>query len=53
MCPQRVSRQVKALRPTNDTNWTVERQARTSEARRLLSEHNNLSVGGARDVRAG
>ena len=42
---------VKALRPTNDYELAVERQARTSEARRLLSEHANLSVGGARDVR--
>ncbi len=42
---------VKALRPTNDYELAVERQARTSEARRLLSEHDNLSVGGARDVR--
>jgi DNA mismatch repair protein MutS2 len=42
---------VKALRPTNDYELAVERQARTSEARRLLSEHANLSAGGARDVR--
>ncbi len=42
---------VKALRPTNDYDLALERQARTSEARRLLSEHANLSVGGARDVR--
>jgi len=42
---------VKALRPTNDFELTSERQARTSEARRLLSEHTTLSIGGARDVR--
>ena len=42
---------VKALRPTNDYELAHERQVRTSEARRLLSEHANLTVGGARDVR--
>lgn len=42
---------VKALRPTNDYELAAERQARTSEARRLLSEHTNLTIGGARDVR--
>ena len=42
---------VKALRPTNDYALAVERQARTSEARRLLDENPNLGVGGARDVR--
>ena len=42
---------VRALRPTNDYSLAVERQARTTEARRLLSEHADLSIGGARDVR--
>jgi DNA mismatch repair protein MutS2 len=42
---------VKALRPTNDFELAAERQARTREARRLLSEHATLSIGGARDVR--
>ncbi|HUV16215.1 MAG TPA: hypothetical protein VMW28_06610, partial [Pelolinea sp.] len=42
---------VRALRPTNDYALAVERQARTSEARRLLADHASLSVGGARDVR--
>jgi len=42
---------VHALRPTNDYSLALERQARTSEARRLLSDHADLSVGGARDVR--
>jgi DNA mismatch repair protein MutS2 len=42
---------VRALRPTNDFELAAERQARTSEARRLLSEHANLTIGGARDVR--
>lgn len=42
---------VRALRPTNDFELSAERQARTSEARRLLSEYANLTIGGARDVR--
>ena len=42
---------VRALRPTNDYPLALERQARTTEARRLLSEHTDLSIGGARDVR--
>jgi DNA mismatch repair protein MutS2 len=42
---------VRALRPTNDYALAVERQARTTEARRLLSDHADLSIGGARDVR--
>jgi len=42
---------VRALRPTGDPNLAAERQARTSEARRLLSEHPDVSIGGARDVR--
>ncbi len=42
---------VRALRPTNDLELARDRQARTSEASRLLSEHADISVGGARDVR--
>lgn len=42
---------VRALRPTNDYTLAVERQARTTEARRLLDDHADLSTGGARDVR--
>jgi len=42
---------VRALRPTNDYSLAVERQARTTEARRLLCDHADLSTGGARDVR--
>ena len=42
---------VRALRPTNDYDLAKERQARTSEARRLLSEHPETSIGGARDIR--
>ncbi len=42
---------VRALRPTNDADLARERLARTSEARRLLSQFVDLSVGGARDVR--
>jgi DNA mismatch repair protein MutS2 len=42
---------VRALRPTNDYTLAVERQARTTEARRLLGDHTDLSTGGARDVR--
>ena len=42
---------VRALRPTNDYPLALERQARTTEARRLLSDHADLSIGGARDVR--
>jgi len=41
----------RALRPTNDFSLAVERQARTTEARRLLADHADLSIGGARDVR--
>jgi len=41
----------RALRPTNELGLALERQARTSEASRLLSEHEEISVGGARDVR--
>ena len=42
---------VRALRPTNDYPLALERQARTTEARRLLADHADLSIGGARDVR--
>ena len=42
---------IRALRPTNDHDLAVQRQARTSEARQLLSEHADVSIGGARDVR--
>jgi DNA mismatch repair protein MutS2 len=41
----------RALRPTDDPARAVERQTRTSEASRLLSEYGDVSVGGARDVR--
>ena len=42
---------VRALRPTGDLDEALRRQARTSQARRLLSVHDSLSVGGARDIR--
>jgi DNA mismatch repair protein MutS2 len=42
---------VRALRPTNYFQLAAERQGRTSEARRLLDNHSDLSIGGARDVR--
>ncbi len=42
---------VRSLRPTNDYSLAFERQARTTEARRLLADHGDLSIGGARDVR--
>lgn len=42
---------VRALRPTNDLQLAQQRQARTSEARRMLSEHPEVNIGGARDVR--
>ena len=42
---------VRALRPTDDYELAAERQARTTEARRLLSEHAQVDIGGARDVR--
>ena len=42
---------VRALRPTSDPELASERQKRTSEARRLLSEHPEVTIGGARDVR--
>jgi DNA mismatch repair protein MutS2 len=40
-----------ALRPVRDLEEIQERQAATSEARLLLSINDNLSVGGARDIR--
>ncbi|NPV41329.1 MAG: endonuclease MutS2 [Anaerolineae bacterium] len=42
---------LRALRPTNDLILAQERQARTSQARRLLAEFPETSIGGARDVR--
>jgi DNA mismatch repair protein MutS2 len=43
---------IHALRPTNDLTLAQERQARTTQARRLLSEYPDLNIGGARDIRA-
>ncbi len=40
------------LRPTNDPVEAVQRQKETSEAVRLLTTHPDLTIGGARDVRA-
>jgi DNA mismatch repair protein MutS2 len=40
-----------ALRPTDDLELALQRQARTSEARRLLSIQSEVGVGGARDIR--
>lgn len=42
---------IRALRPVNDLDEIRKRQARTSEARRLLDSNWNVSVGGAHDVR--
>jgi len=42
---------VRALQPTNDMLLAQDRQARTSQARRLLDEFPETSIGGARDVR--
>jgi len=42
---------VRGLRPTSSPTKAAERQARTSEAVRLLSEYSDVTVGGARDVR--
>ncbi len=39
------------LRPTNDYRLAVDRLARTTEARRLLNDYAEISVGGARDIR--
>ena len=41
-----------ALRPTEDMDIARLRQARTSEARRLLSINSDISVSGARDITA-
>jgi len=41
----------RALKPTSRYALAVERQARTTEARRLLSENENITIGGAHDVR--
>src|SRR5512134_2927431 len=40
-----------ALRPSADHGEAVRRQRETAEARRLLRNRPNLSIGGARDVR--
>jgi len=42
---------IRALRPTGDLDEARRRQARTSETRRLLTIHGQLSVGGATDIR--
>ncbi len=42
---------VRELRPTNDLEEALRRQARTSEARLLLDTNADITVGGARDVR--
>lgn len=42
---------IHALQPTNDLALSQERLARTTQARRLLSEHPDLNIGGARDIR--
>ena len=42
---------VRALRPTNDLELAQERLTRTTEARRLLIDHPQISVGGAHDIR--
>ena len=41
----------RAIRPTNDLELAQERLARTTEARRLLSEQAQISIGGAHDIR--
>ncbi|HMD90982.1 MAG TPA: endonuclease MutS2 [Anaerolineaceae bacterium] len=41
-----------ALRPTDDLELALQRQTRTSEARRLLSTQSEVGVGGARDIRS-
>ncbi|MCJ7824479.1 MAG: endonuclease MutS2 [Anaerolineales bacterium] len=41
----------RSLKPTNRFAFAVERQARTTEARRLLSENETITIGGAHDVR--
>lgn len=40
------------LRPVNDFDEVVRRQARTTEARRLLDTNADVRIGGAHDVRA-
>src|SRR5512146_1803518 len=42
---------IRALRPTSDREEALRRLARTSETRRLLTVHSELSVGGAHDIR--
>ena len=42
---------IRALRPTGDLDDARRRQARTTETRRLLTIHGQLSVGGATDIR--
>lgn len=42
---------VRALRPTNDLELAQERLTRTTEARRLLIEQPQVSVGSAHDIR--
>ena len=42
---------VHGLRPTNDYRLAADRLARTTEARRLLIDHAEISIGGARDIR--
>jgi DNA mismatch repair protein MutS2 len=41
---------VRSLRPTNDLDLALERLARTTEARRLLIEHPQTSIGDAHDI---
>jgi DNA mismatch repair protein MutS2 len=41
----------RSLRPSNDLDEVQQRQALTSEARRLLSVYDSFTIGGARDVR--
>src|SRR5687768_5682906 len=40
-----------ALRPATDLDEAVRRQRMTAEARRLLRNRTNMSIGGARDIR--
>jgi DNA mismatch repair protein MutS2 len=42
---------IRALRPSSDLGEVRRRQARTSDTRRLLIVHGELSVGGAHDIR--
>lgn len=41
----------RALRPINDFDEVLKRQARTAEARRLLDTNGEVGIGGAHDVR--